>query len=65
MCSVPHLILKHLISPAVSLAQLLSLSVALPAQLVSVLIEVENRKYVIRTNVAMADVPLIFIYWYR
>ena len=34
MFGVPHLILEHLISSIVSLAQLVSPSVALPAQLV-------------------------------
>ena len=34
MCGFPHLILKHLISSVVSLAQLVSPSVALPAELV-------------------------------
>ena len=34
MCSVPQLILKHLISSVVSLAHLVSSSVALPAELV-------------------------------
>ena len=34
MCGVPPLILKHLVSSVVSLAQLVSPSVALPAELV-------------------------------
>ena len=34
MCGAPPLILKHLISSVVSLAQLVSPSVALPAELV-------------------------------